>query len=115
MCIRDRDDIAAVESLIPNSALISFPPLQEITDAGLLEYLDMEQMYIDHVYANFDIKLIQKTGSHLAYDAMSVSYTHLRDHETVLDLVCRLLLEKKTKKTKKKNKTINNINKSTHY
>ena len=25
----------------------------------------------------------------------SVSYTHLRAHETVLDLVCRLLLEKK--------------------
>eukprot|EP00657_Telonema_sp_P-1_P003093 TRINITY_DN17351_c0_g1_i1.p1 TRINITY_DN17351_c0_g1~~TRINITY_DN17351_c0_g1_i1.p1 ORF type:complete len:136 (-),score=84.13 TRINITY_DN17351_c0_g1_i1:95-502(-) len=28
---------------------------------------------------------------------MAVSYTHLRAHETVLDLVCRLLLEKKKK------------------
>ena len=28
----------------------------------------------------------------------SVSYTHLRAHETVLDLVCRLLLEKKKTK-----------------
>ena len=28
-----------------------------------------------------------------------VSYTHLRAHETVLDLVCRLLLEKKTQIT----------------
>src|SRR5665811_1652729 len=27
-----------------------------------------------------------------------VSYTHLRAHETVLDLVCRLLLDKKKKK-----------------
>ena len=27
--------------------------------------------------------------------ALPVSYTHLRAHETVLDLVCRLLLEKK--------------------
>ena len=27
--------------------------------------------------------------------AFPVSYTHLRAHETVLDLVCRLLLEKK--------------------
>ena len=27
-----------------------------------------------------------------------VSYTHLRAHETVLDLVCRLLLTKKKKK-----------------
>ena len=34
-----------------------------------------------------------------------VSYTHLRAHETVLDIVCRLLLEKKkNKKHKKKNK-----------
>mgnify|MGYP002683000884 CR=1 FL=1 len=30
-----------------------------------------------------------------------VSYTHLRAHETVLDLVCRLLLEKKKKKKSK--------------
>ena len=29
---------------------------------------------------------------------ISVSYTHLRAHETVLDLVCRLLLEQKKKK-----------------
>ena len=31
--------------------------------------------------------------------SMAVSYTHLRAHETVLDLVCRLLLEKKKNKT----------------
>ena len=30
----------------------------------------------------------------------TVSYTHLRAHETVLDLVCRLLLEKKKNKEK---------------
>ena len=34
----------------------------------------------------------------------AVSYTHLRAHETVLDLVCRLLLEKKKTKKKKKKK-----------
>ena len=28
---------------------------------------------------------------------LPVSYTHLRAHETVLDLVCRLLLEKQNK------------------
>ena len=32
----------------------------------------------------------KKSGTETA-----VSYTHLRAHETVLDLVCRLLLEKK--------------------
>ena len=31
----------------------------------------------------------------LSADLGPVSYTHLRAHETVLDLVCRLLLEKK--------------------
>ena len=37
----------------------------------------------------------------------AVSYTHLRAHETVLDLVCRLLLEKKKKnKTEKHKKNI---------
>ena len=35
--------------------------------------------------------------SFLSGSLMSVSYTHLRAHETVLDLVCRLLLEKKKK------------------
>ena len=32
-----------------------------------------------------------------AAGVVAVSYTHLRAHETVLDLVCRLLLEKKKK------------------
>ena len=32
-----------------------------------------------------------------ADELVAVSYTHLRAHETVLDLVCRLLLEKKKK------------------
>ena len=31
-------------------------------------------------------------------NVIPVSYTHLRAHETVLDLVCRLLLEKKKNK-----------------
>ena len=33
----------------------------------------------------------------IARSVDAVSYTHLRAHETVLDLVCRLLLEKKKK------------------
>ena len=38
------------------------------------------------------------TGLDVLY--IPVSYTHLRAHETVLDLVCRLLLEKKKQQTK---------------
>ena len=33
-------------------------------------------------------------GFRARWDVGPVSYTHLRAHETVLDLVCRLLLEK---------------------
>ena len=34
-------------------------------------------------------------ANNIGGDSAPVSYTHLRAHETVLDLVCRLLLEKK--------------------
>ena len=34
-----------------------------------------------------------------SYSVPTVSYTHLRAHETVLDLLCRLLLTKKKKNT----------------
>ena len=46
-----------------------------------------------------DGKLSKAFESHHKETQVPVSYTHLRAHETVLDLVCRLLLEKK-KKTK---------------
>ena len=47
---------------------------------------------------------------------VSVSYTHLRAHETVLDLVCRLLLEKKKqKKTKKEKKEKKNKQEQVEY
>ena len=43
--------------------------------------------------AGFDDQLRVAGGQGVRLEA--VSYTHLRAHETVLDLVCRLLLEKK--------------------
>ena len=52
-------------------------------------------------YDIMDIKSIKKTNTWLSSPAASmdriatVSYTHLRAHETREDLVCRLLLEKK--------------------
>ena len=50
----------------------------------------------------------------LGYDP--VSYTHLRAHETVLDLVCRLLLEKKKKTNiQEHTKKYNNKDKIEHY
>ena len=49
--------------------------------------------------------MVNKSRGEMAYtlvdvdSAVPVSYTHLRAHETVLDLVCRLLLEKKKQNT----------------
>src|SRR5665811_2439873 len=51
--------------------------------------------YIEAHADQFDAdghRLVVRNGYHAAREA--VSYTHLRAHETVLDLVCRLLLEK---------------------
>ena len=61
---------------------------------------EMNQIsYRVEVYNIYDVLMVTlrlgspgKEGSLIA-----VSYTHLRAHETVLDLVCRLLLEKKKK------------------
>ena len=41
-------------------------------------------------------RLLALAPQQVAHGNRAVSYTHLRAHETVLDLVCRLLLEKKT-------------------
>ena len=41
---------------------------------------------------------VGKAGLTTVGEPVPVSYTHLRAHETVLDLVCRLLLEKKKQK-----------------
>ena len=45
-------------------------------------------------YCNLIMSKLKSAGIRVKLDA--VSYTHLRAHETVLDIVCRLLLEKKT-------------------
>ena len=42
----------------------------------------------------------------------AVSYTHLRAHETVLDLVCRLLLEKKKTQHNEQTKQKKNTNRT---
>ena len=54
-------------------------------------------MLVDGKYGYVDTKgkttIVPQFAQAQSFSA--VSYTHLRAHETVLDLVCRLLLEKK--------------------
>lgn len=63
-------DIAEVEAIIPDSPLGKLPSLKHFEEKGILEYVDLEQMYIDHVEASFDLDLIRKSNIKLAYDAM---------------------------------------------
>ena len=41
-----------------------------MTEDGLLNYVDLEGMYLDHVEANFDMDAIRNSGQKIAYDAM---------------------------------------------
>ena len=59
---------------------------------GQLRRVLMPRLDIDLRHYKYNNKKLTEMG---AEDIVPVSYTHLRAHETVLDLVCRLLLEKK--------------------
>ncbi len=63
-------DIAAVEAEIPDEVDVKLPSLQKMHDAGLLNYIDLEDMYVEHVKANFDLDAINNSGIKVAYDAM---------------------------------------------
>ncbi len=63
-------EIAEVEAIIPENPLGTMPSIDELTENGLIEYIDMEEMYIQHVQKNFDLDLIKNSGVKLAYDAM---------------------------------------------
>ncbi|MBK8849263.1 MAG: phosphoglucomutase/phosphomannomutase family protein [Saprospiraceae bacterium] len=63
-------DIEEVESLVPETSFSNLPSVSELRDKGLIDYLDLEQMYIEHVRANFDLDKIKSSGLKLAYDGM---------------------------------------------
>jgi phosphomannomutase len=63
-------DIAAVEELVPNSPMSGLPTLGQMFDDGLLNYIDLESIYIGHVEANFDLDKIRNANFKVAYDAM---------------------------------------------
>ncbi len=63
-------DIAEVEALLPDVSTIEVPSLDKMMDDGLLNYVDLEGMYLDHVEANFDMDAIRNSGQKIAYDAM---------------------------------------------
>ncbi|MDB5228040.1 MAG: phosphomannomutase [Bacteroidota bacterium] len=63
-------DIAKVEALIPEKAEIPATTMEEYQQQGLLEIVDLEEMYFKHVESSFDMNSIRNCGLIFGYDAM---------------------------------------------
>ena len=63
-------DIAKVEALIPERTEIPKTTLEEFVANGLLEFVDLETMYFNHVESSFDMNAIRNCGMIFGYDAM---------------------------------------------
>ncbi|MEZ5014047.1 MAG: phosphoglucomutase/phosphomannomutase family protein [Chitinophagales bacterium] len=64
------EDIAWVESMIPDVHAIPDVTLEQLEKTGLLQYVDLEEMYYEHVQESFDMQSINNAGIRLGYDAM---------------------------------------------
>jgi len=63
-------DIAAVEALIPETVEIGNTTLAQWEEKGMLEYIDLEKMYIDYLHTKFNLDKLNNAPYKLAYDAM---------------------------------------------
>lgn len=64
------EDIAKVERMIPDTYPIPETDLETYEKQGLLKWVDLENMYLEHVEKSFDIQAINQSGIRMAYDAM---------------------------------------------
>jgi len=62
--------IDAVEANIPDSVNMNLKPMKELVDGKMVEYVDLETLYVNEVEAKFDLDTIKKSGMEFAYDAM---------------------------------------------
>ncbi len=62
--------VAEVEELIEKKTNLELPELQHMEKQGLLEYVDLERIYLEHVEAGFDLEAIRRLNTTIAYDAM---------------------------------------------
>ena len=64
--------IQEVEDIIPEKNTIDLDKLSiaEFQKSGLVEYVDLETMYVEHVEKNFDMNAIRNSKMNFAYDAM---------------------------------------------
>jgi len=66
------ENVQEVEDLIQDTSSIDVEALSidEFVKEGLIEYVDLEKMYLDECRKNFDLEAIKNSGINFAYDAM---------------------------------------------
>jgi phosphomannomutase len=63
--------IDAVEKMIPDAAVeLKLTSIDELVKSGMIEYVDLETLYVQEVKSKFDLATINKSGMEFAYDAM---------------------------------------------
>ncbi len=65
-------EVGEIEELIPPRAAGEYENirLEELQKAGLLEYVDLEDMYCKHLESQFDLNEIRNSDMNFAFDAM---------------------------------------------
>eukprot|EP00656_Telonema_subtile_P055363 TRINITY_DN8537_c0_g1_i4.p1 TRINITY_DN8537_c0_g1~~TRINITY_DN8537_c0_g1_i4.p1 ORF type:complete len:117 (+),score=18.59 TRINITY_DN8537_c0_g1_i4:34-351(+) len=100
MCIRDRLWDAGQHR---QALRLLIPIMLECSPGADGDKIWMRAQFDDdgalHTWRLSSCKLTALPEEFCTVRTTAVSYTHLRAHETVLDLVCRLLLEKKNHET----------------
>ena len=64
--------VQEIEDAIPevNNARLEKLSIEDFVKSGMIEYVDLETMYVNHVEKNFDMEAIRNTKMEFAYDAM---------------------------------------------
>lgn len=63
-------DIAAVEALIPEEVTMPTETIEQYKASGMIEFINLEDMYVDYLKTKFDFDALSKSPFKLAYDAM---------------------------------------------
>ncbi len=63
------DKVQEIEDIIPDACPLSTEEI-DLNDHALVEIVDLETRYVEHVRANFDLDAIRNSGLKLVYDAM---------------------------------------------
>ncbi len=65
-------NIAEVEGLIPDENIMSLDAidLKSFEEKGQLKYVNLQEIYVNHVEVNFDMELMRNSELEFAYDAM---------------------------------------------